>query len=332
MKIINVILSGGVGSRLWPLSRKSRPKQYIPIFDKESLFQKTAARNKAFCDKTLIVGNKENYALSKSDMERLQITEYDEIIEACPRNTAAAIAFAALYCHPDDILFVTPSDHLIFNLKSYRKSVDRALILAKEGNLVTFGIKPSKVETGFGYIEFNGENVLSFREKPDYETAANFIESGNFLWNSGMFCFKASVFLEELKKYNLEVFQNSLLAFKKMEGNFLGEKESMEIPSISVDYAVMEKTSKIKVINSDFGWSDMGSFEAIYDYLIENGHPIDEGGNMVVGTEIHSEFVGLKDTILVYTPDALLLLQKENAQQVKKVFEKLEMEKPELTN
>ena len=189
MNIVNVILSGGVGSRLWPLSRKSRPKQYLPIFDGKTLFQKTALRNSAFCDSVLVVGNIDNYQLSRKDLQDAGIQSYQEIIEACPRNTAAAIAFAAFACNPEDVLFVTPSDHLIKSEESYKKSVERAIALAKDGFIVTFGLKPSKPETGFGYIEADGEEVKSFREKPDLATAEEFIQKGNFYWNSGMFCF-----------------------------------------------------------------------------------------------------------------------------------------------
>ncbi|MCH6236773.1 mannose-1-phosphate guanylyltransferase [Cognataquiflexum rubidum] len=332
MKVINVILSGGVGSRLWPLSRKSRPKQYLPIFNKQSLFQKTVFRNSEFCDQITIVGNKDNHLLSHADMLSLGINDYSEMIEAFPKNTAAAIAFAAFSTEPEDILFVTPSDQLIENNKEYLNSVDRAIQLAKEGYLVTFGISPSRVETGYGYIEFQNEHVISFREKPDFHTASNFVKSGNFLWNSGMFCFKSSVFLDELKMHTPKVFESSLSAFNKKVNNFLPEKETLEIPSISVDYAVMEKTKKIKVVKSEFGWSDMGSFESIYDYLKSEGHPVDENGNMAIGIDIHPEFVGLRDTIFVFTNDALLILNKADSQKIKQVYERLEKENPSLVS
>ena len=330
MKIINVILSGGVGSRLWPLSRKSRPKQYLPIFDAHTLFQKTALRNKNFCDHVLVVGYCDNYELSRSDLKNAGIEHYSEIIEACPRNTAAAIAFAAFEAEPGDILFVTPSDHLIQAEELYAASVSRAVQLAKEGYIVTFGLKPSKPETGFGYIEADGEEVRSFREKPDLATAQNFLEQGNFYWNSGMFCFQAGVYLEELQKFEPEVFAASKIAYENAETGRLDYTLSMQIPSISVDYAVMERTKKIKVVPSDFQWSDMGSFESIYEYLEETGHPKDDFGNMVIGTSVHTEFTGLTNTILIQTADAILVLQKENAQDVKQVYERLERDKPDL--
>ena len=330
MPIVNIILSGGVGSRLWPLSRKARPKQYLPIFGGETLFQKTAIRNAPFCDAILVVGNCDNYELSRKDFKLAGIESYQEIIEACPRNTAAAIAFAAFQANPEDVLFVTPSDHLIDAEESYSSSVNRAIQLAKEGYIVTFGLKPTKPETGFGYIEAAGEEVLSFREKPDLETAENFIQRGNFYWNSGMFCFQAGVYLAELQQFEPELYQNSKLAFDSLENGKLNLELSLQIPSISVDYAVMERTQKIKVVPSEFTWSDMGSFESIYEYLEKEGHPKDEDGNMVIGTDIHTEFAGMKNTLLIQTADAILVLQKEKAQDVKKVYERLEREKPEL--
>ena len=330
MKSINVILSGGVGSRLWPLSRKSRPKQYLPIFEGETLFQKTAKRNAEFCDKVLVVGNCENFELSRKDLKSSGIEQYREIIEACPRNTAAAIAFAAFAVAPEDILFITPSDHLIESGSTYKKAIQRSIELASAGHIVTFGLKPKRPETGFGYIESDGENVKGFREKPNKETAEAFIKAGNFYWNSGMFCFQSGVFLEELKKFEPILFEKAKIAYDSAKDGFLDQELSLQIPSISVDYAVMEKTKKIKVVPSFFSWSDMGSFESIYDYYKTQEHPIDSNGNMVIGTNIHSEFTGLKNTILVHTSDAILVLKKENAQDVKKVFERLEKEKPNL--
>lgn len=330
MSTINVILSGGVGSRLWPLSRKSRPKQYLPIFGGETLFQKTALRNKNFCERVIVVGNCDNYLLSRKDLKNSGIIAFSEIIEACPRNTAAAIAFAAFNANPEDVLFVTPSDQLIDADDEYETAVLRAIHLAKEGHIVTFGLKPSRPETGFGYIESQGEEVQSFREKPNLDTAENFLKKGNFFWNSGMFAFQAGVYLEELLKFEPEVFHTSKLAFENADSGKLNYELSMAIPSISVDYAVMERTEKIKMVPSTFQWSDMGSFESIYEYLEKEGHPKDEFGNMVIGTDIHTEFTGLSNTILIQTSDAILVLRKEQAQEVKKVYERLEKEKPEL--
>lgn len=324
MKIINVILSGGVGSRLWPLSRKEKPKQYLDLFDGKSLFQQTALRNKNLCDDILVVGNINNSHLSRKSLEDLKIDNYKEITEATPRNTAAAIAFAAFSVDEDDVLIITPSDHLIENKSEYKKSIEEAIDLAKKGFIVTFGLKPTKPETGFGYIQIKGNEVLSFREKPNLETAKEFLEAGNFYWNSGMFCFKANVFLEELKKYEPEVYEKSKEAFDKSVDGLLPFEESMQIPSISVDYAVMERTKKIKAVKSNFQWSDMGSFESVYHYLLSINHPVDKNGNMVIGTDIHTEFLGLKKCIFIFTDDAILIMKKDKAQDVKEIYESIQ--------
>ena len=287
-------------------------------------------RNKAFSDAIVVVGSKDNYQLSRKDLNEIGQKHFTEIIEACPRNTAAAIAFAAFQAAPEDVLFVTPSDHLIESVEKYAANVKRAIELAKEGFVVTFGLQPTKPETGFGYIEADGEEVKGFREKPNLDTAEKFLARGNFLWNSGMFCFQAGIFLEELRAYEPLLYQNSKSAFDSRKEGFLDLDQSMQIPSISVDYAVMEKTKKIKVVPSNFDWSDMGSFESIYEYLLKQGQEPDEYGNMVIGTKIHTEFLGLKDTLLIQTPDAILVLQKEKAQDVKKIYERLEKKNPGL--
>lgn len=323
-KILHVILTGGVGSRLWPLSRQSRPKQYLDIFSNHSLFELAVKRNAAFSDGLIVVGNQGNRQLSEVGLQKLGITEYTDIVEATPRNTAPAIAFAAFAAQPEDILLVTPADHIIKEGPEYSIAVQQAIELAKEDNIVTFGIQPTKPETGFGYIEFRENEVLSFREKPDLKTATNFLETGNFLWNSGMFCFKARVFLEEVKKHTPEVYLKSREAFDLAEKGKLGEEPSLQIPSISVDYAVMEKSDRIKVVPSSFDWSDMGSFEAVYDYLKEQGQSVDEYGNMQIGNKKHTFFVGLTNCILVSTEDANLVLSKTASQGVKKVYEELE--------
>lgn len=322
-KIINVILSGGVGSRLWPLSRKHKPKQYLNIFGEKSLFQLTAIRNTSLCDSLTVIGNTNNFELSSEALQKISIQNYQQIIEASPRNTAAAIAFASFSVDKEDILLITPSDHLIEDEDEYARSVKEAINLAKKDSIVTFGLVPTKPETGFGYIQIEGNNVLGFREKPNLETAQEFILKGNFLWNSGMFCFKAGIFLEELKKYQPEVYTMSEIAFNARIGDKLPIEQSMDIPAISVDYAVMEKTNRLKVVKSNFKWSDMGSFESLYYYLKNNGHPTDELGNMVIGSNIHTEFLGMKKSILVVTEDAILVLKREKSQDVKRIYENL---------
>jgi mannose-1-phosphate guanylyltransferase len=327
--IIHVILTGGVGSRLWPLSRKSQPKQYLELFEGKSLFEMTVERNSHLVDQVMVVGNVDNCHLSKKVLDK-SLPYYINIVEATPRNTAAAIAFAAFAAQPNDILIVTPSDHIIDDIDAYNSAIALAIEKAKQNYIVTFGIVPNKPETGYGYIERKGEDVLSFREKPNKTTAIDFIETGNFLWNSGMFCFKASVLLEELQTFEPEIYNKSKQVW---EANQLGNLDlnlSLAIPSISIDYAVMERSKKIKVVASQFAWSDLGSFESVYDYLVSKGHPIDNNGNMVIGTEVFTSFIGMKNTIFVSTPDANLILQKEQSQDVKYIYNQLEKENSDL--
>ena len=329
--IVHVILTGGVGSRLWPLSRKSQPKQYLEIFDGKSLFEMTVDRNRTIADTVMVVGNIDNCHLSKKVLEKSN-TDYIDIIESTPRNTAAAIAFAAFASAPDAILIVTPSDHIIGAMDQYEKAMQEAIDKAAAGAIVTFGIVPTKPETGYGYIERQGDDVVSFREKPNQVIAREFIARGNFLWNSGMFCFQAKVFLEELALYAPAVYEKSKIAWEHNVNGNLDLSLSMDIPSISVDYAVMERSKKIKVVSSKFEWSDLGSFESVYDYLVANGHPVDENGNMVIGTNNYTAFIGMKDTIFVYTDTANLILKKECSQDVKSVYSALERDQSELLN
>lgn len=329
--IIHVILTGGVGSRLWPLSRKSKPKQYLDIFDGKSLFEMTLDRNSTIADVVMVVGNIDNCHLSKAVLEKSN-TEYIDIIESTPRNTAAAIAFAAFASQGEDILIVTPSDHIIGKMERYEEAMQEAIEKASKGFIVTFGIVPTKPETGYGYIERKGDNVISFREKPNQVSARDYIAKSNFLWNSGMFCFKANVFLEELKMYAPEVYEKSKLAWENNNNGNLDLELSLDIPAISIDYAVMERSKKIKVVSSHFEWSDLGSFESVYDYLISIGHSVDENGNMVIGTTNYTAFIGLKDTIFVHTDNANLILKKEFSQDVKSVYNALEREESDLLN
>lgn len=330
-RIINVILTGGVGSRLWPLSRKSRPKQYLEIFEEKSLFQMTVERNSILTDDVMVVGNKDNCHLSKEVLKKLEL-DYVDIIESTPRNTAAAIAFACFAAKPNDILIVTPSDHVIEGDASYKIALESAVSKAEQGNIVTFGIVPTKPETGYGYIEYKNDDVVSFREKPNKVTAKEFISKGDFLWNSGMFCFKAGVMLDELKEFTPVVYEKSKIAWDKNEAGKLDLDLSMDIPSISIDYAVMERSKKMKVVPTQFNWSDLGSFDAVYDYLVSKGYATDENGNMVIGTNNFTAFLGLENTIFVTTPTANLILKKENSQDVKDIYTKLDSEGSDLLN
>jgi len=326
-----VILTGGIGSRLWPLSRKSQPKQYLEIFEGKSLFERTVERNSTIADTLTVVGNADNCHLSRTILEKAN-REYLDIIEATPRNTAAAIAFAAFAAQPEDILLVTPSDHIIGDSAVYERAIQEAITKASEGYIVTFGIVPTKPETGYGYIERQDDYVISFREKPNKDNAQEFIAKGNFLWNSGMFCFKAGVLLEELKTFHPEVYEKTKKAWAHQVNGALDLELSLAIPSISIDYAVMEKSKKIKVVASSFAWSDLGSFDAVYEHLVTMGHPVDNHGNMVIGTATYTAFIGMTNTIFVATDTANLLLKKEQAQEVKRVYADLESNHSELLN
>jgi len=321
--VTHVVLTGGIGSRLWPLSRKTLTKQYLELFDGESLFEKTVARNQNVSNKMIVVGNIENYKMSNLIMSKFN-RPFTHIIEAVPRNTAAAIAFAAFASKPEDVLLITPSDHIIDGEDSYPAALQQAIALANQDYLVTFGIKPAKPETGYGYIEFEGENVIAFHEKPNLETAKMYLKNGNYFWNSGLFCFKAGKFLSELEKQEPEVYWASKAVWESNKDGFLDYELSLTIPSISIDYAVMERSKDIKVVPAQFEWSDLGSFESVYDYLVEKDHPIDVNRNIVIGTSMHTTFIGVKNCILIYTADALMVLQKENSQEVKQVYQQLE--------
>lgn len=331
--MVNVILSGGVGSRLWPLSRKSCPKQYIPIFDHQSLFQLCAQRNLDLCQEIIIVGNKNNQQLSKENLAAIGIEGYFEITEAVPRNTAAAIAFAAWQAQPDDILLITPSDHIIGNLPAYQNAVKEAERLAKDNFLVTFGINPTRPETGYGYIEHQDYEVLSFREKPNSDTARQMLRAGNFLWNSGMFCFKAKIFLEELKHHAPEVYDKAYEAWQHKSGSHLPEALSLQIPSTSVDYAVMERSSRIKVVpTTNLEWNDLGTFEALWEYMDARKSGNQKDQHLIIGTGKPVFFLGQENMVYVETDDAILILPRDKSQEVKELYEQLEKEQPGLVN
>jgi len=322
MKVFNVILSGGVGSRLWPLSRKQHPKQFLKLFSGKSLFELTADRNEKVVDELIVVGNTDHIEWSTQLLKDIALPQ-TFIVETEARNTAAAIAFAALAVNEEDILIITPSDHLIHGQDAYEKALKKAIDLAKQDYVITFGVLPTQPDTGYGYIEYEGEDVLSFREKPNTETAQKFLDRGTFLWNSGMFCFKAGVLLDELKQYQSEVYEQCIETWQKSKNNQLDVEASLQIPSISIDYAVMERSKRIKVVPAHFRWNDLGSFESLYDYLRTSGHDVDDNGNMIIGTDIFTAFVGTKNCILVHTTDAIMILQKEKSQDVKKVYNQI---------
>jgi mannose-1-phosphate guanylyltransferase len=338
----NVILCGGSGTRLWPISRTLMPKQFVKLFDGKSLFQLTVERNSKVCDSQLIVSNTEQYFLALDQLEELNKTNNRYLLEPVGRNTAPAIALACMTLPKDEIVLVTPSDHLIKNEAAYKKVLQRAKELAQEDNLVTFGITPTFAETGFGYIEADGEDVKAFHEKPDAQTAQKYLDAGNYYWNSGMFMFKAGVFLEELKNYSPKIYEMS----KKALGNDIAtltniqdevktsfaemirikHEDMLAIAEDSIDYAVMEKSSKVKVVPSDIAWSDVGSFDALAEEL-----PNDENNNLIISDKL-VKTIDIKDSIIVDTGDALLVSKKGSSQRVKEIVNQLKKEKSQLPN
>ena len=347
----NIILCGGSGTRLWPISRTLMPKQFVKLFDDNSLFQLTAQRNAKLCRKMFIVSNQEQYFLAYDQLEEIQkcidhrSLNISYLLEPVGRNTAPAIALACMALDFEDTVLVTPSDHLIKDEEAYERAVLRAKTLASQNNLVTFGIAPDYPETGFGYIEADGEDVKSFREKPDIDTAKEYLQKGNYYWNSGMFCFKAGVFLKELQKYSPDIYDACEKALKKDEEsqNMIRiKKEAMiNIPSDSIDYAVMEKSEKVKVIYSNIDWSDLGSFDALYEELPKdkNGNTenlkhisIDSKNNLILSHDKQIATIDIEDLIVVDTPDALLVSKKGSGQKVKRVVKKLKESGSELTN
>ncbi len=331
----NIILCGGNGTRLWPISRTLMPKQFVKIFNNQSLFQLTVKRNSKFCKDSFIVSNTEQYFLAIDQLESLNIKNSKFLLEPIGRNTAPAIALSCMALDREEIVLVTPSDHLIKNEEEYKKVLKKAKELAEDNYLVTFGITPTSAETGFGYIEADGFDVKAFHEKPNKTTAKKYLDAGNYYWNSGMFCFKAGVFLDELKEYSPKIYNASLIAYKnsanispiKIEKN-----DMLNIPEDSIDYAVMEKSKRVKVVPSNIDWSDLGSFDALYNELPKdkNGNTknskhisIDSKNNLVYGERRVITTIDIEDLIIVDSDDALLISKKGSSQKVKDVVKEV---------
>ena len=331
----NIILCGGSGTRLWPISRTLMPKQFVKLFDDKSLFQLTVERNTKICDKQLIVSNAEQYFLALDQLEELNQTNARYLLEPVGRNTAPAIALGCMDLNEDELVLVTPSDHLIKNQMAYEKVLEKAKVLALENNLVTFGIDPTSAETGFGYIEAEGLNVKAFHEKPDLDTAISYLNAGNYYWNSGMFCFKAGIFLEELKKYSPEVYDSSLKAYENASKESIlrvKHDDMLRIPEDSIDYAVMEKSNIVKVVSSDISWSDVGSFDALFEEYPRDKNnntinskyiAINSKNNFIYGTDRYITTVDIDDLIIVDTGDALLISKKGSSQKVKQIVSEI---------
>ena len=348
MQLIPTILCGGSGSRLWPVSREQHPKPFIRLADDQSLLQKAFIRG-ALLDnvaEVLTVTNRDLFFKTQDEYRPVNAAKVplSYILEPFGRNTAPAVAAAALEvakAHgPDAILLILAADHLIADQVAFAKAVSQATVLAASGKIVAFGIQPTAPETGYGYIEADGNDVVKFVEKPSVDVAMEYLASGRFLWNSGMFCFAAGTMLNEMELHCPDILASvrsclsgSISAkgdgFTQLE---LNSADFASAPDISIDYAVMEKTSRAAVVPCRIGWSDIGSWDAIG----ELSKP-DEQGNRVDGQALLHDVsncyiqskermvgaVGINNLVIIDTPDALLVADRARAQDVKHVYAKL---------
>lgn len=349
--IIPVILSGGSGTRLWPLSRKSKPKQFINLIGDESLFRRTAKRvlgDKTFGD-IVVICNDTHQKFVEKELKDLNVKNNHILIEPIGRNTAPAITAASIFtqdiCKDDDVMLVLSSDHLIKEPERFVEYLKHGKKLAEKGYLVTFSIVPTKPETGYGYIK-KGEKINNsayivekFVEKPNYETAVRFLDDGNYSWNSGIFMFKPSLMLENIKKYEESTYRDCLRACKNAQkkGNVLrlNKKDFERCNDISIDFAVMERTQdKIAVVPMDITWSDLGSFESLY----ENEEKSDRYNNVLKGDVLTEEVknsyirsengkmiaaIGLDNVAIIETNDAILVINKDKSQLVRRIVKQL---------
>ena len=349
MEIFVVIMAGGVGSRFWPRSKQEKPKQLIRIFGKNTMIQDTVSRVEGFVkpENILIITNQ---IQKKQILEQLpQLKEENIIAEPFGKNTAACIGLASILIHnksKDAISIILPADHLIQNKREFHKVLRRAAKFAdKSDGLVTIGIQPTRPETGYGYIQISDEEiekdiykVQTFAEKPNLLTAKRFLKSGDFVWNSGMFIWKTETILQEIKTYLPELYEG-LLNIEKSIGTKSFEtvltKVYGQLVSISIDYGIMEKSKKVFLTKGNFAWSDVGSWEEVYQLSKKNKKNNAEFGDIytedTTGSYIFSPgkftaVVGLVDIIIINTEDALLICNRDNAQDVKHIVEYLKME------
>ena len=346
--MIPVILSGGSGTRLWPLSRSQYPKQFLPLVSEHTMVQETILRLQGVdnLQPPLAVCNENHRFMMAEQLREIGMQPSGIILEPIGRNTAPAVALAALSANPDDILLILPADHVIADTTAFQAAINKANTLAEQGYLVTFGIVPNEPETGYGYIkagesvDSESHKVAAFVEKPHLETAQEYVSSGDYFWNSGMFAFKAGRFIEELNKFQpaiLEACKNALNN-KTQDTDFIRlDKEAfIKCPSDSIDYAVMEKTDQAVVIPLDADWNDVGSWSALWDVTDK-----DEQGNAVSGDVIalktsnsflHSSnklvtTIGVDNLIVIETDDAVMIANKDHVQDVKKIVDQLKEQK-----
>lgn len=356
MKKIPVILSGGTGTRLWPLSRKELPKQFLGVASEKTMIQETVLRLRYmdFSD-PIVVCNESYNSIVCEQLRDIQVDSPYVIFEPERRNSGPAVASAAFLAESfdtDSVIVVFPSDHVIRDAKNLAKAVEEGCRLAGLDKMVTLGVKPTYPETGYGYMEIYPESsdstcykLKTFVEKPDEKTATALIQKGNYFWSSGIFIFKAKVFLSELEKYSNEIYKNMKKAFSKATRKdhcLRLESESFKkISFCSIDHAVMEYTDKGMVVPLDAGWSDIGSWHALWDYqdkdsnnnvLLGDVLALDTKESYILGKNRLVVGVGLKDIVIVETEDVVLVANKNRVQDVKKIVEELERKKHPATN
>jgi mannose-1-phosphate guanylyltransferase (GDP) (EC 2.7.7.22)/mannose-6-phosphate isomerase, type 2 (EC 5.3.1.8) len=345
-----VIIAGGVGSRLWPLSREQYPKQFLSLFNNKSLLVNTIDRlNGVEHSDSIIVCNNEHRFLVAEQLRESDIDIDGIILEPIGKNTAPAVALSALYslsksANNDPILLVLAADHEIKNVNAFRDAIIDGIELAENGYLVTFGIVPKHPETGYGYIQVgeklsdNARRVSGFKEKPDVKTAEVYISSNEYLWNSGMFMFRASAYLNELRLHRPDIYAACEDSFSKVEQDLdftrVDVNSFSQCPSESIDYAVMEKTDKAAVISMDAGWSDVGSWSSLWDISDKDPNGNVSHGDVIShrtsGSYIYSESalvttVGLENVVVVQTKDAVLVADRDSVQDVKTIVDNIKV-------
>ena len=341
-----VLLSGGSGTRLWPLSREAYPKQFLPIAGDDTMVQATWRRVEALADLApIVVANEEHRFLVAEQLRQVGAPVPAILLEPVGRNTAPAIAAAALQAMAggaDPLLLVLPSDHVVRDVAGFQRAVREASSAAEAGALVTFGIVPDAPETGFGYIQAEAgdglRQVLRFVEKPDAATARSYLDAGGYYWNSGMFLFRASRYLEELARFRPDIVDamRAAHAAARHDGDFVRlDKDAFSAcPSDSIDYAVMEKTADAKVLPVDIGWNDVGSWSALWDVAERDADGNAHHGDVIAVDSRNSyayaqrlvALVGVDDIVVVETDDAVLVARKDKVQEVKQVVARLKQE------
>ena len=347
MKINPVILSGGSGTRLWPLSREHYPKQLLCLLGEQTLLQQTVSRLDGMPEVAapLLVCNEDHRFLIAEQLRQIEKAPADIILEPVGRNTAPALTLAALalrkHAASDALMLVMPADHVIQDVRKFHSAVKEGMALALRGQLITFGILPTAPETGYGYIKRgDGHDVAAFVEKPDAKTAGQYLASGEYLWNSGMFMMLASVWLDELNRFHPAMLEACKTAYERgrRDADFyrIDSQAFASCQSNSIDYAVMEETDKAAVVTLTAGWSDIGAWSSLWD-----ASPRNSDGNVVQG-DVYTHAtqnallisqhrflaaVGLDDIIVVETSDAVLVAHKKHAQNVKEIVSRLKQEK-----